>query len=444
MNVFSRGAKNALRSPLRAGAIVIMLAISVGLLLSMLVARSSITAKINDIKATTATNITITPAGVHGFQGGGNPLTMDQVSIIKNTPHVSSVTASLSDQLGSTDTNLVSPLQLGSLGRRLQRFEARGGNPTTTSPMTPRISVTGTTNPSTTIPSSKLTSGVMINGTSSNDTAIVGTSLASKNNLKVGSTFTAYGTPFTVTGIFDTGNAFQNSGILVPLATLQALTNQPGAVSNVIATVDNSDNVSSTAAALKTSLGDKADIVTQEEQITALLQPLQSISSLALAGVIGAALAGVVIVLMAMITVVRERRREIGIIKAIGGTNAKVVGQFVTEALTLTIIGGVLGLLLGVVVSGPMTQSLVSNSKPTSSISAKTGHVNQGGTAARLRGSRAFGQQVSANFKQIRGAVTPSTLSIGAGIVLLVAIVGSAVPAWFIARIRPAEVLRTE
>ncbi len=83
MNVVSRGVKNALRSPVRSGAIILMLAISIGLILSMLVARSSVDAKISEVKSTSATTITISPAGVMGFAGGGDALTSDQLALIK-------------------------------------------------------------------------------------------------------------------------------------------------------------------------------------------------------------------------------------------------------------------------------------------------------------------------------------------------------------------------
>src|SRR5882757_10074775 len=105
MNVVTRGVRNALRSPVRSGAIVIMLAISVGLILAMLVARGSVNAKIDEVKATTATKITINPAGVMGGMGGGDPLTADQVAKIKATAHVSSVVSTLTDQLSTDNTN---------------------------------------------------------------------------------------------------------------------------------------------------------------------------------------------------------------------------------------------------------------------------------------------------------------------------------------------------
>jgi len=450
MNVITRGMRNALRSPIRSGAIVIMLAISMGLILAMLVARTSIDAKIATVKATTATGITINPAGVNGGFGGGNPLTAAQVSTITSTAHITNVSSQLTDQMGSTDTNLTSSLTLGSFGKRMLRFESAdgsstggfgGGDAVNRPAPTPHISVTGSSNPSTIVATNKITSGATIDGSGSNDIALVGSSLATKNNLGVGSTFTAYGTTITVKGIFTSGNTFQDSGVIMPLATVQTLTSQAGAVSSVTANADNSDNVASVVANLKNSLGSAVDITSEQEQAQNSVQPLESIANLALTGVIGAAIAGAVIILLSMIMIVRERRREIGVIKAIGGTNAKVIVQFITEALTLTVIGAVVGLGIGVAVSGPMTQSLVSGSQDTTT--SQTGgsvHI-MGGFAGGFRSARA---QLNANIQAVKSTLTPQTFATSIGIILLIAIVGSAVPAWAIARVRPAEVLRTE
>ena len=451
MNVVSRGIKNALRSPLRSGAIVLMLAISIGLILSMLVARGSVNSKIDEVKSTAGTSITITPAGVNGFAGGGDALTSTQLATITGTTHITSTSASLNDQLSSTDTSLTASLELGNFGARQMRFEGSStpsginsspsDTTTTRRAPTPRTTVTGSTNPnsiSTNGSDLTLTSGETIDGTSSDLVALVGSDLATKNSLAVGSTFTAYTKTITVKGIFSTGNKFQDSGIIMPLATVQTLTDQSGSVNSIVAKVDSSDNVSSTVTTLKTALGDKADITSQAEQAAASVTSLESIASLALGGVIGATIAGAVIVLLAMIMVVRERRREIGVIKAIGGTNRKVVGQFVTEALTLTVIGSIIGLALGVAVSGPMTTSLVSSS--TSSTTSTSGRP-AGGPGEMMRGGF---NQISKNLTSVTSTLTPTIFASAIGITLLIAVVGAAVPAWFISKISPAEVLRTE
>jgi putative ABC transport system permease protein len=433
-----------------------MLAISIGLVLAMLVARTSVNAKVAEVKATTATGITINPAGIQGGFGGGDPLTADQVNKVKDTPHIASVTSTLTDQLGDTDTNLTPSLQLGTFGKRMVRFESgakpdsqgtssEGNTPAVGKMPSPHTSVTGTSNPSSIVASNKLTSGAMIDGNSSDTIALVGKDLADKNNLKVGDTFTAYGKTITIKGIFSIDNKFENSGIIMPLITLQTLTNQPGAVTSVTATTDSSDNVASVVSALKKSLGDKADITSQQEEATNSVKPLESIAGLATAGVIAASLAGAIIVLLAMIMIVRERKREIGVIKAIGGTNFNVITQFITEALTLTIISGIIGLALGIAISGPMTQSLVDNSNENDTPQSM-GNLN-GKTALRASGRGHFGpvgDQLGKNVRTITSTLTPATFAGSVGIILLIAIIGSAVPAWAIARVRPGEVLRTE
>lgn len=460
MNVVTRGIRNALRSPLRSGAIALMLAISIGLILAMLVARSSVQTKISEVKAGTASAVTITPAGMRGGFGGGDPLTADQVALISKTSHVSSTDSTLTDQMGSDDTNLTPSLELGSFGMRMQRFEGGSGGSTTGPVMiqsedgadnetrpapAPRTSLTGTTNPNSVSTSGgtlTLTSGTTIDGNSSELVALVGTTLAAKNNLQAGSTFTAYGKTITVKGIYKTGNAFEDSGVIMPLAAVQSLTAQTGAVTNVKVTVDSSENVQTVVDDLKNSLGDKADVTSEADRVAQSLAPLESIGGLALGGVIAATIAGAAIILLAMIMIVRERRREIGVVKAIGGTNIKVITQFVSEAMTLTIIGAVIGLIFGVLASGPMTQSLVENQSEANQSTRRMGPGGEGG------GPRMFIagglSQAAGGVRQVTSTLTPQVFAASIGITLLIAIIGSAVPAWFIARVRPAEVLRTE
>ncbi len=56
-------------------------------------------------------------------------------------------------------------------------------------------------------------------------------------------------------------------------------------------------------------------------------------------------------ILNIMLVTVAERTREVGLRKAVGASNQAIRNQFLFEAGTLTSLGGLVGIVLGVVVS---------------------------------------------------------------------------------------------
>ena len=95
------------------------------------------------------------------------------------------------------------------------------------------------------------------------------------------------------------------------------------------------------------------------------LSSLDNVKTIATYSLVGALVAGSVIIFLSMLMIVRERRREIGVLKAIGSSNAKISWQFVTEALTLTGMAAVVGVVAGVILSNPVLDALVSSSSNT-------------------------------------------------------------------------------
>jgi putative ABC transport system permease protein len=52
-----------------------------------------------------------------------------------------------------------------------------------------------------------------------------------------------------------------------------------------------------------------------------------------------------------MIVTVTERKREIGIRKALGASPAAIRLQFLTESAAITLFGGIIGITLGLIIS---------------------------------------------------------------------------------------------
>ena len=99
----------------------------------MLLSMKAVEAKTDDVKGSVGNTITVTPAGARGFQGGGTPLSADDVAKVSGTQHVVSATGSIQDRLSTegTDqpagpsadptnavTNLTSPITPGTLGQQ--------------------------------------------------------------------------------------------------------------------------------------------------------------------------------------------------------------------------------------------------------------------------------------------------------------------------------------
>ncbi|WP_434621114.1 ABC transporter permease [Arthrobacter sp. A5] len=213
--------------------------------------------------------------------------------------------------------------------------------------------------------------------------ALVGSTLAAKNSLTVGSTFTVNDRTMTVAGIFDAGTAFDNNAIYLPLVAAQTLTGQTGEISTMSVVVDSIDNVDATKTALASALGStRVDVTAGSANLDSAIGSLGSVQNISLIGFIAALGTAGLIVLLIMIMVVRERRREIGVLKAIGASNRSIGVQFVIEALVLVVMGSVAGAVIASFSSNSIVGALVS-SNTTTTTAAGSGRRAALGAAGR-------------------------------------------------------------
>ena len=415
MSVIGRGIRNAFRNATRTIAIIAILGLSIGLSFVMLIGHKTVQNKIDATLAAVGTTVNIAPAGNAAGSTSNKYLTTAELSKVARLPHVTGLDEAL---LGGAPPN-TKPSRHAPRDQAL--LPPNSGEP---------LSLIGTnepTNPANVGASTlNIVAGHAINGTGDADEAMVSTTTAKRNDVTVGSTFTAYGTVFTVTAIFKSDTDNGNDTVIVPLQTEQRLTHHQNDVSSAVATADSLTQLTEVTGEINLALGPAANVTGDIAQANQALAPLNSVKSLSLYSLIGAIGAAAAISLLIMVMIVRERKREVGILKAVGAPNRRITYQFMTEALTFSVLGGAAGLLAGALAASSITSSLVGN--------------NTSASTNPLAGQNPALDHLS----HLHATASAPDILIGLASILLIAAFGSDAASYLITKIQPAEALRSE
>jgi putative ABC transport system permease protein len=229
---------------------------------------------------------------------------------------------------------------------------------------------------------------------------------------------------FTVIGVMEpkgasaTGN--EDEFVFVPLPSFQvrvAFIRNPNGFTNVnqinLKLSDKSqaqeckDEIATLLRAEHSVDDDDFTITTQSEILDTATEVERSLQVLVLSIALISLVVGGLMVMAIMLVAVTERTREIGIRKAIGAKRSNILLQFLTEALLVTIMGGIIGVLIGYGITW---------AAETFDIGGSDNHYT----------------------------VTPRWVLFGLGVSAITGIVAGVYPAWRASRLDPIEALRHE
>lgn len=175
---------------------------------------------------------------------------------------------------------------------------------------------------------------------------VVGKTFADKYFLETGDFWEIEDVDFEIVGILEhTGISDVDGGVIVDFDdlrdvmdtdTYQAIYVIPDDIGDTEILADNIEDASERLNALTS-----AELASQTEQLVGQIR----IFTFAIGAI--AAIVGGLGVMNTMIMSVMERRREIGVMKAIGATNRMVLTQILTESAMISLLGGIGGILLG-------------------------------------------------------------------------------------------------
>jgi putative ABC transport system permease protein len=175
---------------------------------------------------------------------------------------------------------------------------------------------------------------------------------------QIGQILTVAGLPFTVVGVLDDANGIgsQATAYITSDAARKFLAQAPY-VSRIKVQADSKDSVDAVQSAIELTLRrayhlptdtDASFAITNQASLQSTVGSITATLNLLMVGISSISLVvGGIGIMNIMLVSVRERTREIGVRRAIGATRRQILVQFLIEAVVLSVLGGLIGLLIG-------------------------------------------------------------------------------------------------
>lgn len=176
----------------------------------------------------------------------------------------------------------------------------------------------------------------------------------------------------------------------------------------------------------------------QDQTFKAMVGPLQSLADVARTGTLSILIAGGLILVLALTVTTRERRLEVGILRALGTTKRQIAAQFAIETIIICLIALLVGGALG-----SLGANVAANSLLHREVAAVKTEQTQGPGRVLITPGQEFTLNQTAAKPVDRVAANLSLQ--GIGLLLLTGIglaaCGSLVSIYFITKVEPAAIL---
>lgn len=204
----------------------------------------------------------------------------------------------------------------------------------------------------------------------------------------LGQTLRIADVPFQVKGVLASrgvgpGGASMDNTILIPVTTASKRLFNRDYLTAVIAQLKDPEQSASAIAditallrerhGINPSAEDDFHVSSPEAQVMQITEVSSTLSKVLIGVAVIATLIGGTVIMSLMLIAVSERRREIGIRRAVGASRRDIMVQFLIEAAVVALIGGIVGVLIGV--GGTLIITALSDLAPTIMWSAVGGSV---------------------------------------------------------------------
>lgn len=310
---------------------------------------------------------------------------------------------------------------------------------------------------------SKITSGSMITKDDEENHVVISEELATQNDSEVGDEITFYlpsdssiTYTFEITGIFETtddsaSDDFMNinalnaqNQIYTTVTAINNILEDDDSSNSLNATIylKNQDDLEAYTEEVKDKgLSDYYTLSDNTDEITSTLTPIKNISNFSMTFLIIILIVGAIILAVINILNIRDRKYEIGVLRAIGMSKTKLILSLLTELFIVTVIAFIIGIIGGKLLSQPVTNKMLENEINSQQVQTENTRENFGGRGFERPNER----RATQNYEDsLTVTLDVKTIIILFSFGLILVIVSGSASAIFITKYNPNQILRNQ